>query len=275
MPRNFKRSKPSRKIRTRHAWSKKRVRDIPKRNLVRARTGIVETKKRTFEPPPPFVATELLGEHNIMIPNAWEKHNQGVSDDDIIGTSIFMKYLTAKFYFNMNVGAIKQVAYPLDMRVIIGWCKLPQNIPQQDVAVTGPPAKVKGVVYNYNPEAHILGYIKASMDNPLESMDREIFKIDKDYVVRGQPVTAHDNALGHDVYIRKNFFIEHTWRPLRKLKLELVTSAASGNGTHWSPCNKSGQWIPFVYIYNMNHGTFPTGSCPTYLKKSVAYFTDS
>lgn len=245
-----------------------------KRRLVSARAGIVETKKKVNEPGPPFTATELLNEHNVMIPDAWEKQNQGLNDTDVVGTSIFMKYLTTRLYFNLNVGNLTKDPAPLDLRFIIGWCKLSQNLAPQDVAVPGS-SLVKDVVYNYNPESHILQYLKASMDNPLESLDREVFKVDKDFRISGIPRTAYEVTPGGHVYNRKNFWVNHTWKPMKKLKLELVTAAPNGNGTHWSPCNKEGQWIPFVYVYNMNHAHFTTGNCATYLVKSTAYFTDS
>lgn len=248
-----------------------------KRKLVSARAGIVETKKKVFEPSAPFTAHELTAHLSVMIPDAWEKQSQGFRDDDVVGTSIFMKYLTTKFYFNFNQGGIVSKPDPIDLRIIMGWCKLPQNIAEQDVAVTGPPSKVKGVVYNYNPEQHVADYLKVSLDNPLESIDRSVFQIHKDFRFSGMPRTAVQPATAGAAvhYTRKNLWLSHTWKPMRKLKLQLVTDADSGNGTHFSPCNKEGQWIPFVAVHNVNFGNFPSGSCPTYLTKSTAYYTDS
>lgn len=256
---------------------RKRARKPTKRQLVSARQPIVETKKKVYEPSAPFTATELTAQLSVMIPDAWEKQSQGYRDDDVVGTSIFMKYLTTKFYFNFNQGGIVSKPDPIDLRFIIGWCKLPQNIAEQDVAEVGPPSKVKGVVYNFNPEQHVANYLKVSLDNPLESLDRSVFQIHKDFRFAGMPRTAvQPAAAGSAVhYTRKNLWLSHTWKPMKKLKLQLVTESNSGNGTHFSPCNKEGQWIPFVAIYNINSGNFPSGSCPTYLTKSASYYTDS
>lgn len=67
---------------------------------------------------------------------------------------------------------------------------------------------------------------------------------------------------------------------MKKLKLELVTDEPDGDGKFFSPCNKDGQWIPFVAIYNKNYLSFPPegvdpSRCPKYITKSTAYFTDS
>lgn len=273
----------SKKVSFKRKSRSRRSRKPTKRGLVSARAGIVETKKKVFEPQQPLVYKDLSAEFNIMIPDAWEKQSQGYHDSDVIGTSIFMKYLTAKFHFDFNVNDIVKVPIPIDMRVIIGWCKLPQNIAPQATAQAGPPALVKDVVYNYNPELHIGNYLKHSLDNPLEGIDRTVFKVDRDFIVSAGPRTAVQGLVANGYvpqYTRKNFYLSHTWRPMKKLKLELVTDEPDGNGKFFSPCNKDGQWIPFVAIYNKNYLSFPPegvdpSRCPKYITKSTAYFTDS
>lgn len=264
---------------------KTKSRKIKKKALVKARQSVVETKRKVFEPQLPLTYNELTSKLSVMVPDAWEKQSQGYRDDDMVGSSIFMKYLTAKFHFDFNHEDIVKVPIPVDLRFIIGWCKLPQNIAPQATAETGPPAMVKDVVYNYNPEQHIAQYLSHNIDNPLEAIDRTIFKVDRDFRVQGNPRTAVQGleAAGYvPKYTRKNFYLSHTWRPMRKLKCELVTSNSSGNGEFFSPCNKDGQWIPFIAVYNVNYQTFPgataTGGdarCPMYITKSTSYFTDS
>lgn len=280
MPRRSKSAKVTFRKKSKSRSSRKPT----KKQLVSSRAGIVETKKKVNEPTLPIQYNELTSELSVMIPDAWEKHAQGYKDNQVIGTSIFMKYLTAKFHFDLNLEDIVKVPQPVDLRFIIGWCKLPQNIAPQDEAVVGPPAMERDVVYNYNPQQHIGNYLKHSLDNPLDSIDRTVFKVDRDFRVAGMPRTAVQGleAAGYvPKYTRKNIYISHTWRPMRKLKLEAVTSAANGNATHFSPCNKEGQWIPFVAVVNQNYQLFPgqtptdPSKCPQYITKSTAYFTDS
>lgn len=254
-----------------------------KKQLVSARAPIVETKHKSFEPQKPLVYHNLTGEFITWIPDAWENHQQGLSDSDIIGSSFFMKYLNMKMHIEMNGATslegtgMKSIPHAMDLKVYIGWCKLPQNLAPAFETTAGPPSTTKGVVYNYNPQLHIQNYIKADLDNPLESLDRDVFKIDKQFTISGLPRTAFENGL-HPEYRRKNVMIQHSWKPFKKLKLQPVTAFTSGLAPadlHWSPCNLDGQWIPFMAIHSPSYGTFPAGACPTYIIKSDSYFTDS
>lgn len=247
-----------------------------KGNMVSKRAPLVETKKKES------AGTLQFGSYyNVVIPDAYEVHTQGLQETNVIGNNIFAKYLNSQFQITFAQDEIQHLNQPIVLQILYGWCKLPQNLPPTRAAAGSPPGANDGVVHDFNPTQHITDYL-TEIFNPnvtLPKNDREILKLqfNKEYHLIGNQIVFDDQAGSSTGIIRYrkplNFYCK--WKPMRKLKLETVSSAATGPATHLSPSNKPGQWIPFFACINKTNSTATGDAAPICLTNSSFYFTDS
>ncbi len=244
-----------------------------KGNMVAKRAPLVETKKKNS------AGSIQFGEYyNVIIPDAYEKHSQGLLETNVIGSSIFSKYLNSQFQITFATDEIQQLNQPIVLQVLHGWCKLPENLPPTKAAAGQPPGANDGVVHDFDPTAHVTAYLRNIFDPnvTLPKNDREVLKLkfNKEFHVLGSQIVfdANDDKI---IRYRKplNFYCK--WKPMRKLKLEQVSQMATGPATHLSPSNKPGQWIPFFACINKTNSTATGPAAPICLTNSTFYFTDS
>lgn len=242
-------------------------------NMVSKRAPIVETKKKVSAG-----SIQFGNYYNVIVPDAYESHQQGLLETNVIGSSIFAKYLNTQFQITFAHEEIRQLDQPIVLQVLYGWCKLPENIAPTKADAGSPPGPNDGVIHNYDPTAHITEYLKGIFDPNivLPKNDREVFKLkfNKEFHLIGNQV-IYDPASTKIQRYRKplNFYCK--WKPMRKLKLEQVTSNATGAADHLSACNKPGQWIPFFACINKTNATATGDASPICLTNSTFYFTDS
>ena len=245
-------------------------------NMVARRAPIVETKKKTS------AGTLQFGDYyNVIIPDAYEVHQQGLLETNIIGSSIFAKYLNSQFQITFAQDAIQQLNQPIVLQILYGWCKLPENIPPTRAAAGAPPGANDGVVHNFNPSEHVKQYLR-EIFNPNVSLpknDREILKLkfNKEFHLVGNQIVFDDQSTSSTGILRYrkplNFYCK--WKPMRKLKMEQVSVNPTGAMTHFSPSNKPGQWIPFFCCINKTNTNATGDAAPICLTNSTFYFTDS
>lgn len=245
-------------------------------NMVARRAPIVETKKKSS------AGTLQFGDYyNVVIPDAYEVHQQGLLETNIIGSSIFAKYLNSQFQITFAQDAIQHLNQPIVLQVMYGWCKLPENIPPTRAAAGQPAGANDGVVHEFNPSEHVKEYLREifNPDVTLPKNDREILKLkfNKEFHLLGNQIVFDDQAQSSSGIIRYrkplNFYCK--WKPMRKLKLEQVSPNDSGAYTHYSPSNKPGQWIPFFCCINKTNTNATGDAAPICLTNSTFYFTDS
>jgi len=245
-------------------------------NMVAKRAPIVETKKKTS------AGTIQFGDYyNVIIPDAYEVHQQGLLDTNIVGSNIFAKYLNSQFQITFAQDEIQQLNQPIVLQILFGWCKLPENIPPTKAAAGSAPGANDGVVHDFNPTDHVKRYLRSIFDPnvTLPKNDREIFKLkfNKEYHLIGSQIVFDDQMASSTGILRYrkpiNFYCK--WKPMRKLKLEQVSNLATGAMTHFSPSNKPGQWIPFFACINKTNTTATGAAAPICLTNSTFYYTDS
>lgn len=267
---------------------RKAYRKNNKQRFVNARQPVVETK----------ISSSHLANHNIdlgwnvHIPLCYKEMTQGFEASQMVGRSIFSKYLNTRFALNFDGGL--QIPSDLDLRIVAGWCKLPQNIPMRSNTATTP--TTPEVVYGFTPEDHIKQYLKNTFVDLLSVNDKEKFKLFMNKIYHGTPRTIHldtsdftDQAGSHpnevsyvNQYIRRPQIYSVKWKPMRKLHCEPVTDTEypsqppATNMDFFSPCNKSKQWIPFIAIDLGNTTSWAAvDSRPQLEVRSKHYFTDS
>ena len=247
-----------------------------KGNMVARRAPLVETKKKSS------AGTLQFGDYyNVVIPDCYEVHQQGLLESNVIGSSIFAKYLNSQFQITFAQDAIQQLNQPIVLQILYGWCKLPENIPATRAPAGQPAGANDGVVHEFSPQEHIKQYLRDIFDPrvTLPKNDREIFKLkyNKEFHLLGNQIVFDDQVTSSTGILRYrkplNFYPK--WKPMRKLKLELVTPNDSGPGSHFSPCNKPGQWIPFFACINKTNVNATGDAAPICLTNSTFYFTDS
>ena len=244
--------------------------------MVAKRAPLVETKKKSS------AGNLTFGDYyNVVIPDCYEVQQQGLMEADVIGSSIFAKYLNSQFQITFAQDEIQALNQPIVLQVLWGWCKLPENIPPTKAAAGQPAGANDGVVHEFAPQDHIKEYLRSIFDPrvTLPKNDREIFKLkhNKEYHLIGNQIVFDDQATSSTGILRYrkplNFYCK--WKPMRKLKLEPVTPNDSGAASHLSPCNKPGQWIPFFACINKTNATATGDAAPICLTNSTFYFTDS
>lgn len=258
-----------------------------KQKFVIARNPVVETK----------MSESHLANHNIAlgwnvhIPLCYKEFTQGFKKSQMIGRTVFSKYLNTRFALDYD--PCLESPADLDLRIVSGWCKLPQNIPPKPNSNAAP--TTEEVVYGFTPEEHIKQYLKNTFVGLLSVNDKEKFKLFMNKIHHGTPrvisldtsQTANDQNIPTKVdysnqYIRRPQIYSVKWKPMRKLHCEPVTEdtfptqGASSNADYFSPCNKSGQWIPFIAINQGNEASWGTADMRPQLEiRSKHYFTDS
>lgn len=266
--------RPAQKRRRRRAYRKGN-----KRRMVIQRAPLVETKKKSS------AGAITFGDYyNVVIPDCYEVHSQGLQENQVIGNSIFGKYLNSHFQLTFAHDEIQQLNQPIVLQILWGWCKLPENLPPTKAAAGSPAGANDGVVHGFSPQLHVLEYLRSIFDPrvTLPKNDREILKLkfNKEYNLIGNQIVFDDQASSSTGILRYrkplNFYPK--WKPMRKLKLEAVSPNATGAATHLSPCNKPGQWIPFFCCINKTGGSGGSAigpAAPICLTNSSFYFTDS
>lgn len=242
-------------------------------NMVSKRAPLVETKHKTSAG-----ALQFGNYYNVVIPDCYEKHQQGLLETDVIGNSIFAKYLNSQFQITFAHQEIQELNTPVVLQVLWGWCKLPTNIAPTKAAAGAPPGPNDGVIHGFDPTTHVIEYLRNIYDPnvTLPKNDREILKLkfNKEFHMLGSQILFDGNDNKIVRYRRPlNFYCK--WKPMRKLKLEQVTSSATGAATHLSPTNKPGQWIPFFAVINKSNSQATGDAAPIVLSNSTFYFTDS
>lgn len=241
--------------------------------LVRARAPIVECKKKVS------AGTLQFGDYyNVVIPDCYEVHTQGLQETNVIGNQIFGKYLNSQFQITFAQDAIQQLNQPIVLQILYGWCKLPENIAPTKAEAGQPAGANDGVIHGFSPQTHVENYLRSIFDPrvTLPKNDREVLKLkyNREFNLVGSQIIWHEDEY-KTLRFRKPLNFYPKWKPMRKLKLETVTPNATGAATHLSPCNKPGQWIPFFACINKTNATATGDAAPICLTNSSFYFTDS
>lgn len=244
---------------------------VTKKAMIKSRRPLVELKlnsavNHTYQ--------ELADQVTVIVPDSWMVMQQGLEDNNMIGKSLLSRYVNNKFF--MSFTQCDSIPHNLNIRVITGWYKTPPNdVPHPE---TGVPGSTEMGLYSYNPENVIKSAISNMLDNPLGSIDKKIFQVKKDYLMKLPPTETYETTTGSGTttnYIRAGRLIRQSFAPNKKLQYLPASESVTGAFTHLSPAGAPKQWIPFVCFYFGNFASFPINKRPTYILENHHYFTDS
>lgn len=245
----------------------KRRAPVARKAMIQSRRPLVELKLNSAV----NHTYQALSENvTVIVPDAWMVMQQGFDENQMIGKSLLTRYINHKMFLSFSNS--DTISYNPNIRVIAGWYMTPPNDVPHVESVTG---STKMGLYSYNPELVIKSAITNMLDNPLGTIDKKIFKVQKDFLIKGTPRTAYVSGYETSSFLREGRLIRHSWKPNKKIHYLPASEATTGAFTHLSPAGAPKQWVPFICLYFGNNAAFPTGSKPTYILENHHYFTDS
>lgn len=217
--------------------------------------------------------------------------NQGFDTSDMIGNSIFSKYLKCKLEFQLPYGG-NQIRHPCDMWLIHGFITQPigntlHTMPEQgDFTRTNYLEHIQEQLEQYfNQRSDKLDYIPKRTSN-VKFLGYRKLKVKKAGNLGPPPVAQLDstNIYGAGSHPLINMTV--TWPTMRKIHYEKGTAGTTNTPLEFYYPNYA--WLPFVGLYNptakefLSTVTYP-GSTPGSLDSpkmfvrynSIHYWTDS
>lgn len=265
-------------------------RKFNKKKMVRSRAPIVETKSRiqseittvgggTIPDPTNFKA--LSGVFTFLPLHAWTFMEQGLGEDQMIGQSVFSKYLNAKIQVRMAGGSNQITDRPFPMELICGYVQAPTNwtsftTPTVNLAL---PSDMDAFVV-----ARVSEYFNARKDK-LEFIPKRASTIRITYRRKLVSNQSKNNVLNPEAGVTNyeghapDIWVYPKWKMMRKINYERgnTVEAGSARPNFYPNYNQ----IPFCIVYAPNHdGEDGTNPIQPQQKPEVAYnvahyFTDS
>lgn len=264
-------------------------RKVNKRAMVKSRAQIVETKSRiqseittvgggTIPQPKTFVP--INGVFKILPLHAYTFMEQGLAEDQMIGQSLFSKYLNAKVQVRFQGGANQITDRPYPMELICGWVKAPLawtsfTSPQVNLAL---PSDLTGWIVE-----RVSEYFNARTDR-LDFIPKRDSTIDITYRKRIRSNQSKNNVMNPNSNSITNegqvpdVLLYPKWKTMKKVFYERGNTVEASARPNFYP-NYSR--IPFMIIYSPNYagedGTQPLQpqEIPEVSYNVAHYFTDS
>ena len=278
-----------------------------KKAMIARRAPFVETKSKTYEDLQAeyphmldhLAFTERTTPHRFMNPEVFYIHQQGLDEHQVIGKSIYAKYLNMKLQFRFpqqafTVNGVNQVVplVPQDYELIWGW--VPN--PLQATGQTNPTAPAMTLdAINTHINDRVTDYVNQQKDR-LRFIPKKAstLRISGRRKIRPNlnrsstaPATTIDSITGSD-YVIGSIPDVHTniqWKigkAGRKLHLEHATNLvpdATKPGTDFPGLFPNYSWLPFCVFVNWDYDNLPASNEQIYMPaiayNSILYYTDS
>lgn len=275
-----------------------------KKQMMIRRAPFVETKSKTFEDLQvdyPQLLDHLqftvrTTPHRYMNPEVFNIHKQGLGESQIIGNSIYAKYLNMKFdiRFPQNGFAVNgqnQVVplVPQDYELIWGWVPNP-------IMATG---KTSPTAPDMTLDA-INSHINQRVDDYIDQQkDRLRFIPKKASTIRIEgrrkirpnlnrssvaPLQTIDSITGADYAVGAipNVHTQISWKLMRKLHLEPASNLVpdpTKPGSSFPGHFPNYHWLPFCVFVNWDYEDLPSSNKTVYMPEiaynQILYYTDS
>lgn len=267
------------------------------------RAPFVETKSKTYEDlmvQYPHMLdhlkfTERTTPHRYMNPEVFFIHQQGLGESQMIGQSIYAKYLNMKFdiRFPQNgftVNGQNQVVplVPQDYELIWGWIPNPLMKTGQTTP-TAPNMTLEDINTHIN--ERVDDYINQQKDRlrfipkkastiRIEGRRKIRPNLNRSSVAPPQTV---DSTIGADYVVGSipNVHTQISWKLMRKIHLEQATNLVPNPE---NPINYRGffpnySWLPFCVFVNWDYEDLPASNETVYMPaiayNQILYYTDS
>ena len=247
--RPVRRYKPKKKI-----YKSSRTRIARK---VSARAPMVETKAFEVLSTGANPNISIVDGSNILVPIAYTQLQRGYNDNEMIGRSIFSKYLTVKLEFDMN--SLSANTKPVEIVLRWGWVTARMN--ENEATTPGALATTQA-----NIVTHVTQQVSKILQNKLEFSPK----------LEGVRVLGQHRLrqFTHDSFVDDKVALQYktiTWKPMRK-----VTYTTGATNTALSQSNTqfpNRSWIPFIAVHAVGVETATTA--PTMASAMKHWFSDS
>jgi len=282
------------------AYNKKR-----KKNFMNRRAPFVETKSKTYEDLR-FLFPHMLDHlafttrntpHRFMNPEVFLIHKQGLDEHEMIGNSIYAKYMNMKMTVRFpqiafSTGGLNKVVplVPQNYELIWGWVPTPLTATGQttpsvyDMTLDDINKHINQRVTDYiNEQKDKLRFIpKKASTLRIEGRRRIRPNLNRSSTAPPQTidsVTGSDYVVGSIPDVHTNI----SWKLMRKLSLEkasnLVKDDTKPNVLHEGHFPNY-SWLPFCVFVNWDWDNLPSGTArdaymPSIAYNSILYYTDS
>ncbi len=267
----LKRSQGGRKRRARRAYKPNN-----KRKFMAKRQPFVETKSVTgeeqaitandlsFLDPTDYLTLQTGTSITMLNPSSFLCMQQGIGEDQMIGLSVFSKYIKTKIQMKLPEGAYA-IQHPADVYLVHGWIKAPLGL----TSFTTPTAQANTYT---NTKLHMLNHVKDFFDEREDKL-RFIPKANTNIKILGYkrirsnrngslgvPATVFHTTTVSPGYktVGSNPIINEsvTWKPMRKIHYTPGTAVSSTLANFYP----NADWLPFCCIYNPTFASFTAGS---------------
>ena len=222
--------------------------------MVLARQPIVETK--ALESPATTLANTLEFS-NVYVPECYTQLEQGFGEHNIIGTSLFSKYLTMKL--RLKTDTLTGSVNGCSITIYQGWCKAKMNTNANTVPIADL-VKQENIVSHVEDQFQEIFTDRLAFGQKLEG----IKILSKKVVHRKDGFSVITEDAGQ--FKNQDQFFTFTWKPMRKIHY------TEGFGDMFYP---NRDWIPFIsVVYDVNSAATPT-EFPQVSMSSKHWFTDS
>lgn len=265
-------------------------RKFNKKKMVKARAPIVETKSRIQNEiitqgggtiPDPTLFKSISGVFHFMPLHAWTFMEQGLAEDQMIGQSVFSKYLNAKVQVRLAGGVNQITDRPFPMELICGFVQAPTNwtsftSPTVNLAL---PSDMDAYVV-----ARVSEYFNSRQDK-LAVIPKRASTIRITYRRKLVANQSKNNVLNPEAGVTNyegqapDIWAYPKWRMMRKINYERGNTVEAGSAR---PCfYPNYNQIPFMIIFSPNYagelGNDPIQpqEAPKVAYQVAHYFTDS
>lgn len=275
-----------------------------KKNFMIRRAPFVETKSKTYE--------DLVGEyphlldhlqfttrttpHRFMNPEVFLIHQQGLGEHQIIGNSIYAKYMNMKLQIRypqiaFQTGGTQKIVplVPQDYELIWGWIPNPLQATGQTT-----PSAPNMTLFDINSHINqrVLDYVNQQKDRlRFIPKSASTVRIEGRRKIRPNlnrqstaPLQTVDSSTSTDYVVGSvpDTHVQISWKLMRKLHLERADNLVKDDlkPTELHPGSfPNYSWLPFCVFVNWDYDNLPASNEEAYMPSiaynSILYYTDS
>lgn len=219
-------------------------------------------------------------------PVSFYQMRQGLGDDNMIGTSIYVKYIKQKMQLQFPLLPAQQL--PINLYVVHGWFKTPLN---RTTRTTPTAAESNQININdhmnqrlldyFNEKTDKLRFIPASVNNDIKILGYRKVKPNRNASIGVPNALITSSTAGDDpqqVGSVPNVNMSITWSVNRKIHYTAGVGLESTNSQRMFP-NTS--WLPFCVVYNPDFESFsanataPERGSVRILSNNMTWYSDS
>lgn len=217
-----------------------------------------------FPDPTDFRYVPIDDAHTLILPSIFYTQNRGLTEEEMVGSNIYAKFLKTKLQFIAPQGA-NLIGYPMNMYVIHGWV----TAPMQKTTLTTP--HLNNVTY-VDVFTHVHDYVKEyynSRKDTLEFPEKRTQHIkflgyrklltDKNQNIPQQFLASAMGTAVNGAIAPIN--VSCKWDIHRKIHYTHGTGVAANGNPHDYPMADfnypNNSWLPFIVLFNPQFASTP------------------